>query len=326
MHRSGPDIVFMGTPGFAVESLRMLLAEGYPVKAVVTAPDRPAGRGKKIHASAVKEFVNKEYPEIKLLQPEKLRDPVFLEELRILAPDLIVVVAFRMLPEAVWALPPMGCFNLHASLLPDYRGAAPINHVIMNGEKQSGVTSFLIDRNIDTGNILLQRKTLIGEEENAGDLHDRLMNMGAKLVVKTVKGLTEGSLKARPQEDFMKKGIPLKTAPKIRKEDCRINWNRPAAELYNFIRGLSPFPGAYTYLENEKGEKTFWKIYDSDVEPASHPQGPGILITDGKNELKASTTDGYLHIREVQQEGKKKMRSVDFLRGVSLTSGEFRFS
>jgi len=317
-------IIYMGTPEFAVAPLERLLDNGCNVVAVVTAPDRPAGRGKKIRLSAVKEFAMAR--NLTILQPENLKDPGFITQLRQLAPDLQVVVAFRMLPELVWAIPPMGTFNLHASLLPDYRGAAPINHVIINGESRTGVTTFLIDAQIDTGNILLQEETPIGASETAGELHDRLMAMGAELVLKTTGKLAGGGLMARLQDEWIKPGTNLRKAPKIHKEDCGIDWTRPGKDIFNLVRGLSPFPGAFTILEREGSGRTLCKIFSSDFERASHHHPAGRIITDGKKEMKVAVKDGFLNIFNLQQEGKRRMETGDFLAGINLISSQSRFS
>lgn len=315
-------IVYMGTPEFAVAPLQKLVEQGYQVTGVITAPDRPAGRGKKIRFSAVKDYALSRG--LHILQPENLKNPGFIEELRGLEPDLQVVVAFRMLPEVVWSLPSLGTFNLHASLLPEYRGAAPINHALINGETKTGVTSFLIDAKIDTGNILLREEVHIGADENAGELHDRLMALGAEVVLKTVEGLADGTIKARSQEDMIPQR-PLHAAPKIHKQDCRINWSRPGKEIHNMVRGLSPYPAAFTRLEKEKGQDILCKIFESRFESASHPHPVGTIISDGKKEMKVALEDGYLHILSLQQEGKRRMATGEFLLGISLTSGISRF-
>lgn len=317
-------IVYMGTPDFAVAPLQGLLEAGCNVVAVVTAPDRPSGRGKKIRQSAVKQFAIEHA--LPVLQPHKLKDPAFISELSKLAPQLQVVVAFRMLPRLVWSIPPLGTFNLHASLLPDYRGAAPINHAIINGETRTGVTSFLIDEEIDTGNILLQEETAIGESESAGELHDRLMEMGARLVLKTVQMLSRGELKARPQDDWIRQGLTLHKAPKINKEDCRIDWSKSGHSVVNLVRGLSPYPGAHTYLIKGDGGQVLCKIYQAGFEPVVHSHQVGTVMTDGKKELKVAGTDGFIHLQSVQQEGKKRMVIEEFLRGIHLVNGRSRFS
>ena len=293
---------------------------------VLTAPDRQAGRGKKIRRSEIKDYVLQQEKPIPILQPESLKDPAFLKELRDLKPDLQVVVAFRMLPEMVWSIPPMGTFNLHASMLPQYRGAAPINHVLMNGEKETGVTTFFIDEKIDTGKILLQERTAIGADETAGELHDRLMTLGASLVLETVLGISSGQLKAKSQDQYLDSGSGLNLAPKIFKENCRIDWNLPGVQLFNLIRGLSPYPGAYTMLERETGEAMQCKIFKTTFEAAPQQDAPGTILTDGKRSLKVSVRDGMIHVHTIQQEGKRKMDIKDFLAGFSFANGIYRFS
>lgn len=316
-------IVYMGTPEFAVAPLQRLVEKEYHVVAVITAPDRHAGRGKKIRYSAVKEYALS--VGLPLLQPENLKSPEFIEELKGLRPDLQVVVAFRMLPELVWSLPSLGTFNLHASLLPDYRGAAPINHALINGEVKTGVTSFLIDAKIDTGNILLQEELSIGEDESAGELHDKLMLLGAELVQQTVDGLAKGTLEAKAQADLIGPDKTLNPAPKIHKQDCRIDWSRPGKEIHNLVRGLSPYPAAFSRLEKEKGQETLCKIFSTRFEPSAHSLPQGSIISEGKKEMKVAVSDGYLHILSLQQEGKRRMSTGEFLLGVSLTSGISRF-
>ena len=302
-------IIFMGTPDFAVASLNALIEAGQEVVAVVTAADKPAGRGQKFHASAVKQFaVSKNIP---VLQPVNLKDPVFQDELKSYKADLQVVVAFRMLPESVWNMPPKGTINVHASLLPNYRGAAPINHAVINGEKKSGVTTFLLKHEIDTGNILFSTEVKIEEEDTAGDLHDNLMHAGAKLLIKTVNAIQNNEIKPIPQ-DSIKTG-ELKHAPKIFKEDCLINWNNNTVEIYNLIRGLSPYPTAFTYLD----EKVL-KIFKAEKEIVQHEIEPGKYISDGKSHLKFACQDGFIVLKEIQIEGKKRMLVSDFLRGYHL--------
>jgi methionyl-tRNA formyltransferase len=303
-------IIFMGTPQFAVASLDALVTAGCDIIAVVTAPDKPAGRGQKLSESAVKQYAVANG--IKVLQPEKLKKPEFLEELKSLHADLQVVVAFRMLPELVWNMPPRGTINLHASLLPQYRGAAPINWVLINGEKESGVTTFFLKHEIDTGDILFTEKVTLTGHETAGDLHDRLMNKGAGLLVKTVKGVESGRYNEHPQSALME-GVELKHAPKIFKEDCLIDWLQPAESIYNKIRGLSPSPTAYT-LMNDKLLKVFNAEYEI-TEPGAKPGG---FLTDNKTYLKFATHDGYINLTDVQLEGKKQMDIAQFLRGVKL--------
>ncbi|QRQ59340.1 MULTISPECIES: methionyl-tRNA formyltransferase [Sphingobacterium] len=300
-------IIFMGTPDFAVASLEALIQSGEQVVAVVTVPDKPAGRGQKIHESAVKIFAKQH--NIPVLQPVKLRDEAFLNDLKSFQADLQVVVAFRMLPEIVWNMPKFGTINVHASLLPQYRGAAPINHAIINGEKESGVTTFLLQHEIDTGNILLSKKVAIKETDNAGDLHDNLMVAGAETLLQTIQQLKAGTLQPKPQ-DVLLTTEPLKHAPKIFKEDCKINWDQPTAQVYNFIRGLSPYPAAFTLL-NDK----VLKIYRAEKELAHTATIPGTVETDKKSFLKIATQDGYIVISDLQLEGKKRMNVVDFLKG-----------
>jgi methionyl-tRNA formyltransferase len=302
-------IVFMGTPDFAVASLDALVQSGCNIAGVVTAPDKPAGRGMKINESAVKKYALSKG--LKILQPEKLKNPAFIEELKSLRADVQVVVAFRMLPEIVWNMPPMGTINVHASLLPQYRGAAPINHAIINGEKESGVTTFRLQHEIDMGNILLQEKVSIGDDETAGELHDELMQAGAKLIVKTIQQLANGSLKERPQSDVVsEKNIPIKHAPKIFSENCRIDWNKSAEEVFNLIRGLSPYPGAFTYLDSK-----MLKVYRAKKEIAVHKEAPASYQTDGKSFLKFVCNNGFIAVTDIQLEGKKRMSVEDFLRG-----------
>lgn len=305
--------MFMGTPEFAVGSLRSILDAGFEVVGVVTAPDRAAGRGRKVQQSAVKEFAIQH--QLKVLQPTNLKDEVFLEELKSLGANLQVVVAFRMLPKVVWQMPKHGTFNLHASLLPQYRGAAPINWAIINGETETGVTTFFIDEKIDTGNIILQAKEKINPKDNAGSLHDRLMTLGAHLVVETCKQIEEGSVTVSAQ----KESTVLKPAPKIHKETCRIDWNAPLEEIHNHIRGLSPYPGAWTHLINGDGEEPI-KIYDSGMEATKHDHPNGKLIVDKKT-MKVAVDSGYLHLLEVQFSGKRKMKVNEVLNGLNLEKG-----
>ena len=301
----GLRVIFMGTPEFAVASLEALMKAGVNIVAVVTAPDKPAGRGMKLTESAVKKFAVEH--NLSVLQPEKLRDPQFLGQLNELKADLQVVVAFRMLPEIVWSMPPLGTINLHGSLLPQYRGAAPINWAIINGEKITGVTTFKLQHVIDTGNILLSDVIPIGDEETAGELHDRMKIVGAALLVKTVLGLQQGQLNEVPQETQTE----IKHAPKIFTETCKIDWNKPVDEVYNLIRGLSPYPGAFTAF-NQK----ILKIYRANKEYAEPAQAPGDYATDRKSYLKFACTDGYIVCEEIQLEGKKKMKIEELLRGL----------
>jgi methionyl-tRNA formyltransferase len=300
----------MGTPQFAVASLEALIKAGCDIVAVITAPDKPAGRGQKVNQSAVKQYADANG--IKVLQPEKLKNPEFLAELEALKADLQVVVAFRMLPEVVWNMPAKGTINLHASLLPQYRGAAPINWAIINGEKESGVTTFFLKHDIDTGDILFTEKVTLTGTETAGDLHDRLMNKGAGLLVKTVKGIESGRYNEHPQEQLAE-GIELKHAPKLFKTDCLIDFNQPAEQVYNLIRGLSPSPTAYTVL-NDK----VLKIYNAGYEPAEPGIAAGGFVTDNKTRLKFAAKNGFISVTDVQLEGKKRMSIEEFLRGNKL--------
>lgn len=306
-------IVFMGTPDFAVASLAALIEAGEQVVAVVTGPDKPAGRGQKLRQSAVKEYALQQG--IPVLQPERLKSEEFLQELRAFQADLQVVVAFRMLPEAVWNMPPRGTLNLHASLLPQYRGAAPINHAIINGETETGVTTFLLQHEIDTGHILFAEKVTIAANDNAGQLHDRLMEVGAKLVVKTVQAIAQDQINPVPQENIPVNS-PLRPAPKIFKEHCQIDWEQSQEQVYNLIRGLSPYPAAFTSLD----QKTL-KIYQAEKIPLedgeAHP-APGTTRSDGKTYLDFTTRDGYIRVLELQLEGKKRMEIQEFLRGYRI--------
>jgi methionyl-tRNA formyltransferase len=302
-------IVFMGTPEFAVASLDALVKAGYNIVGVVTAPDKPGGRGMQLQQSAVKKYAVEH--DLKVLQPEKLKNPEFLEELKSLHADLQIVVAFRMLPELVWNMPRLGSVNLHGSLLPQYRGAAPINWAVINGEKETGVTTFKLKHEIDTGDILLQERFPIDENDTAGDVHDTMKEIGAQLLVKTIQGLTDGSLKETPQDSrFMTQDSPLKHAPKINTDTCRINWSQPVEVVFNMIRGLSPYPAAFTIV-NEKMMKVFRA--KKEIVIPTHTEGE--YETDGKTFLKFACTNGYLHLLEIQMEGKKKMTVEEFLRG-----------
>ncbi len=302
-------IIFMGTPEFAVPSLEKLVAGGYNIVAVITAPDKPSGRGMQMNESAVKKYASTKG--LKILQPEKLKNPDFINELKELHADLQVVVAFRMLPEVVWNMPPMGTINLHGSLLPQYRGAAPINWVIINGEKQTGVTTFKLQHEIDTGDILLQEKISIGEEEIAGQLHDRMMMIGAGLLLETVNELVNNNLRevAQSRASHVTPGS-LHHAPKIFTEDCEIKWQKNVDEIYNLVRGLAPYPGAFTFLQGKK-----LKILSTKKEYSNTTENPGELITDNKSFLKFACNNGYIQVMELQLEGKKKMNVADFLRG-----------
>lgn len=306
-------IVFMGTPQFAVASLDALVKADYNIVGVVTVPDKPAGRGKKLQMSDVKKYaLEKNLP---LLTPLKLKDPLFLEELKELKADLQIVVAFRMLPEVVWAMSPQGTFNLHGSLLPQYRGAAPINHAIINGETETGVTTFFLDQEIDTGEIIEQRTCIINEEDSAGLVHDRLMAIGAQLVVDTVKLIEEGDVKTKAQEVLFE-GQKMNHAPKIFKEDCLLNWNNKANSIFNKIRGLSPYPASWTWLEGfSDGNRLSMKIYAvSKTDMKSELSAGNLTLEDGKK-LLVHTNDFCLEVLELQLQGKKRMKTGDFLRG-----------
>lgn len=307
-------VVYFGTPDFAVESLDAIMqSPRHEVVAVVTVPDRQAGRGQKLIYSPVKQYALDH--NLPLLQPERLRDEAFLEALRAYHADIFVVVAFRMLPEAVWNMPPHGTFNLHASLLPRYRGAAPINHAIINGEHETGVTTFLLNHRIDEGAILLQQSTPIADDDTAGTLHDRLAAMGRDLVVRTLDGLADGSLSPKPQE-----GEPC-PAPKIFKEDCLIDFNRSCQQVADFVRGLSPYPAATLRLRSPKGDIVPFKIYR--VRPLKTLKTtPKTLVCDGKKEIKIAANDGFVEILELQMAGKKKNSVEDFLRGNNISDWE----
>ena len=303
-------IVFMGSPQFAVASLDALIKAGSDIVGVVTAPDKPAGRGQKVSESAVKQYAVANG--LKVLQPEKLKNPEFLAELKALNADLQVVVAFRMLPEVVWAMPAKGTINLHASLLPQYRGAAPINWVLINGETETGVTTFFLKQEIDTGDVLFTEKVTLNGHETAGSLHDRLMNKGAGLLVKTVKAVESGRYHEHSQNQ-LENGAELKHAPKIFKENCVIDWTQPAQQIYNKIRGLSPIPTAYTDLNGK-----ILKIFASEIQPDEPAIQPGGFLTDNKTYLKFAAADGFINLTDVQLGGKKRMDIKDFLRGLKL--------
>lgn len=302
-------IIFMGTPDFAVASLDILVQNGYNIAGVITAPDKPAGRGLQLQESAVKKYAVSKG--LKVLQPEKLKNPDFIAELQALQADLQVVVAFRMLPEIVWDMPPQGTINVHASLLPNYRGAAPINWAIINGEKESGVTTFKLQHEIDTGNVLFSQAVPIHENETAGELHDALMQTGADLLLKTVQAIAAGEIHETPQAQMDESAI--KHAPKIFKDDCKINWEQPVAQIHNLVRGLSPYPTAFTFL-NDKSLKIFKAV----KEVTTPSVAPGEVVTDQKSYLKIAGQDGYLSLLEVQLEGKKRMEIADFLRGYKV--------
>ena len=312
-------IVFMGTPDFAVPALDILVKNSYNIVGVITMPDKPAGRGYQLQPSPIKKYALTH--NLNLLQPEKLKEESFLEELYALKADLQIVVAFRMLPEVVWNMPKMGTFNLHSSLLPHYRGAAPINRAIMNGEKISGVSTFFLQHAIDTGKIIFQESVDIAEDETAGELHDTLMILGSKLVLKTVKAIEEQNFTEIEQEKFIKDGTVLNEAPKIFKEDCRINWNYAAETIFNLIRGLSPYPAAFTELMDLKGNKTLLKLFKASKIIETHHLNIGDIECDQKSYLKVAVKDGFVLLHEVQLAGKSRMNVENFLRGNKIEKG-----
>jgi len=306
-------IIYMGTPDFAVAPLDALINAGCNVVGVVTNPDKPAGRGQKIQESAVKKYALEKG--LQILQPEKFRNETFLEELKALNADLQVVVAFKMLPEVVWDMPKFGTLNLHASLLPHYRGAAPINWAIMNGDKESGVSTFLLQKEIDTGNVIFQERVSIGENDNLETLHDNLMEIGSKLVVKTVRAIEVNDYPQIPQEDLTNAGEELKIAPKIFKNDCKINWSYSIEKIHNHIRGLSPYPAAWTELTDANQKKVAVKVYAANKEIEEHSLSIGTLVSDKKTYLKVAVDGGFLNLTTIQMAGKKRMQIGDFLRG-----------
>ena len=313
MNRQDFRIVFMGTPDFAVGSLRALVEGGYNVVAVVTMPDKPVGR----HQSELSQSAVKQYAvahNIPVLQPEKLKDPNFLEELRSYRADLQVIVAFRMLPEAVWDMPPHGTFNLHASLLPQYRGAAPINWAIINGDTETGVTTFLLDHEIDTGRIIHQARTPISEEDNVETIHDRLRDIGAGVVTQTVDDIIAGNIRPIDQ-DTLTTDTEIRHAPKIFKDTCRLAFDLPVKRAFDFVRGMSPYPAAWTELVEENGKRTMLKIYATTREETTVAEALGTVLTDGKTYFKIAFLDGYLALTQLQLAGKKRMTVSDFLRG-----------
>ncbi len=311
-------IVYFGTPEIASSQLEAIISAGYEVVAVVTVPDKPAGRGKKIQSSDVKLTALKH--NLPILQPVSLKSPEFIEELSSYKADLFIVVAFRMLPEVVWSMPPMGTFNLHASLLPQYRGAAPINHAIINGEKETGLTTFLLDKEIDTGEIIMQEKVVIEDDETAGTLHDKLMYLGNKVVVETIKMIEEGKVHSQSQATIIERdNLQLKPAPKIFKEDCKIDWTKDAKSIYDFIRGLSPYPAAHTQFVSENNEILDIKIFEVALkENKSEDKELYKIKTDGKSYLDVVLGNNNISIKVIQQAGKKAMPIADFLRGTRL--------
>lgn len=314
MKKEDLRIVYMGTPDFAVESLRALVEGGYNIVGVITMPDKPMGRhGSVLQASPVKQYaVSQGLP---VLQPEKLKDEAFLAELRALQADLQIVVAFRMLPEVVWNMPRLGTFNLHASLLPQYRGAAPINWSVINGDTETGVTTFFLTHEIDTGKIIRQKRLPIADTDDVGTVHDALMTMGAGLVLETVDLILEGDVDAIPQEAFYKDISELRPAPKIFKDTCRIDWQQPVKKIYDFIRGLSPYPAAWTEIVSPEGVRTALKIYQTEKRLETHQLPVGTICTDKKTYIDIAVEDGYLRLLAIQLAGKKRLPVSDFLNG-----------
>ena len=308
-------IAYFGTPEFAASQLEAILKAGYEVAVVVTMPDKPAGRGRKIQYSDVK-IIALEHG-LPLLQPEKLKDPAFLEQLASYQADLFIVVAFRMLPAVVWQMPKLGTFNLHASLLPQYRGAAPINFAIINGETETGLTTFFLNEEIDKGAIIMREKVAIRPDETAGELHDELMLLGNKVVVETIRKIENGEVTALPQEELAESQT-LKPAPKISKEFCNVDWSQDCQTVYNHIRGLSPYPAAHTGILSENGETIDLKIFNSEIERCQSQLPIGSIVTDNKKFLKVALKDGFIHLTCVQQAGKRAMPISDFLRGTQL--------
>lgn len=315
MKKEDLRIVYMGTPDFAVASLRALVEGGYNVVGVITMPDKPMGRhGSVLQASAVKQYALS--VGLPVLQPEKLKAEEFLDALRAWQADLQIVVAFRMLPEVVWNMPRLGTFNLHASLLPQYRGAAPINWAIINGEQETGVTTFFLTHEIDTGKIILQRRLPIAETDDVGKVHDELMTLGAGLVTETVDLILAGKAEAIPQDQFMRDAEELRPAPKIFKDTCRIDWHLPLKRIYDFVRGLSPYPAAWTELVDIDGKRQVLKVYETEMRPAVHTDAAGTLRTDGKTYLEVAVEGGYLRLLSLQLAGKKRMPVSAFLNGM----------
>ncbi|WP_321425949.1 methionyl-tRNA formyltransferase [uncultured Bacteroides sp.] len=318
MEKKDLRIVYMGTPDFAVESLRCLVEGGYNVVGVITMPDKPAGRGHKIQYSPVKQYALEQ--NLPLLQPEKLKEESFIEALREWKADLQIVVAFRMLPEVVWAMPRLGTFNLHASLLPQYRGAAPINWAVINGDTETGITTFFLQQEIDTGRVIQQVHIPIADTDNVEVVHDKLMILGGKLVIETVDAILENRVKPIPQEE-MAQPTELRPAPKIFKETCRINWSGNVKSTYNFIRGLSPYPAAWTELHNGEEAPLAMKVFETEkIEKTAAAATPGTIETDGKTYLHVAVGNGFLSIKSLQLAGKKRLAIDEFLRGFKITN------
>ncbi len=319
MKKEDLKIVFLGTPDFAVESLRRIVEGGYNVVGVITMPDKPAGRGHKLLQSPVKQYAVEKG--LHLMQPVKLKDPEFVEELRSLDADLFIVIAFRMLPVVVWSMPRLGTFNLHASLLPRYRGAAPINWAVINGDTETGVTTFFLKHEIDTGDIIAQERVDILPSDNVGDVHDRLMMLGADLTIDTIESILNGTLKTIPQEQLIGETEPT-PAPKIFKETCRIDWNRPAREIHNLVRGLSPYPAAWSVLTDDGKEVGSVKIFETAVIDKEIDVKPGQIVIDGSR-LIVGCGDGQIEVLSLQTQGKRRMPTADFLRGSYLIMPSF---
>ncbi len=320
MEKKDLRIVYMGTPDFAVEPLRRLVEGGYHIVGVITMPDKPAGRGHQIQYSPVKQYALEH--NLPLLQPEKLKEEAFVEALRTWKADLQIVVAFRMLPEVVWDMPRLGTFNLHASLLPQYRGAAPINWAVINGDTETGITTFFLQHEIDTGHVIQQVRIPIADTDNVEVVHDKLMMLGGELVTETVDAILSETVKPIPQEE-MAAVDELRPAPKIFKETCRIDWNQPVKRIYDFIRGLSPYPAAWSELVDSEGQAVVVKIFETEKLPAEHSHETGTLLTDGKSYLRVAVPDGFIGIRTLQLPGKKRLKTEELLRGFRL-QGEYR--
>ncbi len=308
-------VIFFGTPEFSVASLDILIVNGYNVVAVVTAPDKPAGRGLELKLSAVKEYALKK--NLKILQPENLKSESFINQLNELKPTLGIVIAFRKLPKEVWSLPVHGTFNLHASLLPHYRGAAPINWAIINGEKETGVTTFFLNEDIDTGSIIFREKENISQVDSAEDLYSRLMKLGAQLMLKTVRAIETDNYTLQIQSSLLKSGEVVKMAPKIFKPDCKINWEKSSDQIYNFVRGLSPYPASWTELKKNNDTLSL-KIFQCKKEVLTHQLSIGTIYSDGKTFVKVVVSDGFIHLLDLQLAGRKKMQTEEFLRGFSF--------
>ncbi|MBE9469421.1 MAG: methionyl-tRNA formyltransferase [Bacteroidetes bacterium] len=316
MSKSNLRIIFMGTPDFAVDTLKTLIENNYNIVGVITSPDKPAGRGKKIQQSAVKKFALEK--KLNILQPTNLKNLEFIEQLQSLNADLQIIVAFRMLPEIVWNMPKLGSINLHASLLPQYRGSAPINWVIINGEAETGVSTFFLKHKIDSGDIIFQQKIIIEETDNFETLHDKLMNVGAELILKTLKAVENEQFPKVEQLELIKNSNELKTAPKIFKQDCKINWNNELKEIHNFIRGLSPYPAAWTEIKSTENKKFSLKIFKTLKISEIHSFEPGKILSDNKNHIKIAVKDGFISIEQLQLQGKKRLNIKDFLRGFNI--------